>query len=193
VVETKPSGSLSDEIERALLQNRRLFFSTQVDEESASEAIRKLWFLELTAPGKPITLVIMSPGGSVEAGFAIWDQIKMISSPVTTVVTGMAASMGSILSLCAEKGRRLATPNARIMIHQPSIHGSLRGPASDLEIHAREILKTRSRIIDLYVEASGKDRDTIARAIERDTFLSASEAKEFGLIDRIVHNFGEIG
>lgn len=193
MVETKPSGSLSDEIERALLQNRRLFFSTQVDEESASEAIRKLWFLELTAPGKPITLVIMSPGGSVEAGFAIWDQIKMISSPVTTVVTGMAASMGSILSLCAEKGRRLATPNARIMIHQPSIHGSLRGPASDLEIHAREILKTRSRIIDLYVEASGKDRDTIARAIERDTFLSASEAKEFGLIDRIVHNFGEIG
>lgn len=193
VIETKPSGSLSDEIERMLLLNRRLFFSTEVDQDSASEAIRKLWYLELSAPGKPITLVINSPGGSVDAGFAIWDQIKMLTSPVSTVVTGLAASMGSILSLCAGKGRRFATPNARILIHQPSIHGAVRGPASDLEIHAREILKTRSRIIDLYVEASGKDRETIAAAIERDTFLSAPEAKEFGLIDRIVTNFSEVG
>lgn len=192
MIETKPSGSLSDEIERTLLQNRRLFFSTEVDQDTASDAIRKLWYLELTGPGKPITMVINSPGGSVDAGFAIWDQIKMISSPVTTLVTGLAASMGSILSLCAGKGRRLATANARILIHQPSIHGAVRGPASDLEIHAREILKTRSRIIDLYVEASGKDRDTIAAAIERDTFLSAPEAKEFGLIDRIVTSFNDI-
>ena len=193
MIESKPSGSLNDEIERTLLQNRRLFFSTEVDQDTASEAIRKLWYLELTAPGKPITMVINSPGGSVDAGFAIWDQIKMISSPVTTVVTGLAASMGSILSLCAGKGRRLATPNARILIHQPSIHGAVRGPASDLEIHAREILKTRSRIIDLYVEASGKDRETIAAAIERDTFLSAPEANEFGLIDRIITSFNDIG
>ena len=192
MVESKPSGSVNDEIERMLLQHRRMFFSTEVDQESASDAIRKLWYLELSAPGKPITLVINSPGGSVDAGFAIWDQIKMISSPVTTLVTGLAASMGSILSLCASKGRRLATPNARILIHQPSIHGAVRGPASDLEIHAREILKTRSRIIDLYVEASGKDREAIAAAIERDTFLSASEAKEFGLIDRVVRNFNEL-
>jgi ATP-dependent Clp protease protease subunit len=192
VSDHKPSGSLDDEIDRTLLLNRRLFFSSEVDQESSTEAIRKLWYLELTAPGKPITFIINSPGGSVDAGFAIWDQIKMISSPVTTVVTGLAASMGSILSLCAVKGRRLATPNARILIHQPSIHGAVRGQASDLEIHAREILKTRSRIIDLYVEASGKDRETIAAAIERDTFLTAEEAREFGLIDRVVTNFKEM-
>jgi ATP-dependent Clp protease protease subunit len=192
VTESKPSGSLDDEIERTLLLDRRLLFSAEVDQESATQAIRKLWYLELSAPGKGITFIINSPGGSVDAGFAIWDQIKMISSPVTTLVTGLAASMGSILSLCAAKGRRLATPNARIMIHQPSIHGAVRGPASDIEIHAREILRTRSRIIDLYVEATGKDRDTIAAAIERDTFLSADEAKEFGLIDRIVSSFKDM-
>jgi ATP-dependent Clp protease, protease subunit len=192
VTEHKPSGSLDDEIERTLLQDRRLLFGDEVNQESAMQAIRKLWYLELTAPGKGITLIINSPGGSVDAGFAIWDQIKMISSPVTTLVTGLAASMGSILSLCAAKGRRLATPNARIMIHQPSIHGAVRGPASDIEIHAREILKTRARIIDLYVEASGKDRETIAAAIERDTFLTADEAKEFGLIDRVVTSFKDL-
>lgn len=190
--ETKSPGSLDDEIERMLLQNRRLFFSDEVSSESAADAIRKLWYLEFSHPGKPITLIIHSPGGSVDAGFAVWDQIKMISSPVTTLVTGLAASMGSILSLCAAKGRRFATPNARILIHQPSIHGGLRGQASDLEIHAREILKLRARIIALYVEATGKDRETVAQAIERDTWLSAEEAKDFGLIDKIVTNFKDI-
>lgn len=190
--EAKSAGSLQDEIERTLLQNRRLFFSEEVSPETASEAIRKIWYLELTQPGKPITMIIASPGGSVDAGFAVWDQIKMISSPVTTLVTGLAASMGSILSLCAPKGRRFATPNARILIHQPSIHGGVRGQASDLEIHAREILKLRARIISLYVEATGKDRDTIAQAIERDTWLSADEAKDFGLIDKVVTNYKDI-
>jgi ATP-dependent Clp protease protease subunit len=192
VSEPKSPGSLDDEIERTLLLNRRLFFSEDVNQESATEVIRKLWYLELTAPGKPITLMINSPGGSVDAGFAIWDQIKMISAPVTTVVTGLAASMGSILSLCAARGRRLATPNARILIHQPSIHGGLRGQASDLEIHAREILKTRARIVQLYVDATGKDRETIAAAIERDTWLSAEEAKDFGLIDKVITNFKDL-
>jgi ATP-dependent Clp protease protease subunit len=192
VSETKAQGSVDDEIERTLLLHRRVFFSDEVNQETATEAIRKLWYLELIAPGKPITLIINSPGGSVDAGFAVWDQIKMISSPVTTLITGLAASMGSILSLCASKGRRLATPNSRILIHQPSIHGGLRGQASDLEIHAREILKTRARIVQLYVEATGKDRDTIAQAIERDTWLSAEEAKEFGLVDKIITNFKDI-
>ena len=190
--DTKSPGSLDDEIERTLLQSRRLFFSEEVSQESATEIIRKLWYLELIAPGKPITLVINSPGGSVDAGFAVWDQIRMISSPVSTLVTGLAASMGSILSLCAQKGRRLATPNARILIHQPSIHGGLRGQASDLEIHAREILKTRARIVNLYVEATGKDRETIAAAIERDTWLSADEAKDFGLIDKVITNYKDL-
>jgi len=192
VSETKSAGSLQDEIERTLLQNRRLFFSDDVTPESAADAIRKLWYLELSQPGKPITMIIQSPGGSVDAGFAVWDQIKMISSPVTTIVTGLAASMGSILSLCGGKGRRFATPNARILIHQPSIHGGVRGQASDLEIHAREILKLRARIVSLYVEATGKDRDTIAQAIERDTWLTSEEAKEFGLIDKVITSFKDI-
>jgi ATP-dependent Clp protease protease subunit len=192
VSETKSPGSLQDEIERTLLQNRRLFFDDEVSPESASVAIRKIWYMELTQPGKPITLIIHSPGGSVDAGFAVWDQIKAISSPVTTLVTGLAASMGSILSLVAPKGRRFATPNARILIHQPSIHGGVRGQASDLEIHAREILKLRARIVTLYCEATGKDRDTIAAAIERDTWLSAEEAKDFGLIDKVVTSYKEI-
>jgi ATP-dependent Clp protease protease subunit len=189
---TKSPGSLQDEIERTILQSRRLFYSEEVSPESSAEAIRKIWYLELSAPGKPITMIIASPGGSVDAGFAVWDQIKMISSPVTTVVTGLAASMGSILSLCAPKGRRFATPNARILIHQPSIHGGVRGQASDLEIHAREILKLRARIVALYCEATGKDRDTIAAAIERDTWLSAEEAKDFGLIDKVITSYKEI-
>jgi ATP-dependent Clp protease protease subunit len=191
VTESKPLGSLDDEIERTLLQNRRVFFSEDVNQESATEVIRKIWYLEAMAPGKGITFVINSPGGSVDAGFAIWDQIKMISSPVTTLVTGLAASMGSVLSLCAGKGRRFATPNARILIHQPST-GALYAQASDLEIHAREILRTRARIIDLYVEATGKDRNAIGLALERDTWFSAQEAKEFGLLDRIVTSFADI-
>lgn len=186
------AGSLDDEIERLLLQSRRLFFNDEVNQESVNAAIRKLWYLELSAPGKPIALVINSPGGSVDSGFALWDQLKMVTSPVSTLVTGFAASMGSILSLCAPKGRRFATPNARIMIHQPSIHGAVRGPASDLEIHAREILNTRERIIELYVEATGKDHDTISRAIDRDKFFSAKEAQEFGLIDKIVNSYTEL-
>jgi ATP-dependent Clp protease protease subunit len=186
VTESKPSGSLDDEIERTLLLDRRLLFSAEVDQESATQAIRKLWYLELSAPGKGITFIINSPGGSVDAGFAIWDQIKMISSPVTTLVTGLAASMGSILSLCAAKGRRLATPNARIMIHQPSIHGAVRGPASDIEIHAREILRTRDTVNEIYARHTGQPVERIRRDTDRDTFMSAEEAVAYGLIDAVL-------
>ncbi len=184
--------SLDDEIERKLLEHRRLFFSDGVDMRTASDAIRKLWFMELEDPGKPITLFINSPGGSVDAGFAVWDQCNMISSPITTVVTGIAASMGSILSLCGERGRRFATPYCRIMIHQPAVHGGLFGQATDLEIHARQILITRDKIVDLYSEATGQKKKDIARAIDRDTWLSAKEAKDFGLIDEIVTSFQDL-
>ena len=109
-----------DKIEQTMLEARRIFISDAVDNETASDIIRKLWYLELTDPGKPILFVINSPGGAVDSGFAIWDQIKMITSPVTTLVTGLAASMGSILSLCAAPGRRFATPNSRIMTHLTS-------------------------------------------------------------------------
>lgn len=190
--EEKGKRSIDDRIEETLLKQRRVFLTRPVDMDSVADAIRKVWYLEAEDAGKPILLVINSPGGSVDAGFALWDQIKMISSPVTTLITGLAASMGSILSLVAEKGRRFATPNSRIMIHQPSIHGYIQGQATDLEIQAKEILKTRDQIIDLYVEATGKDKGVIAKAIDRDTWMSAEEALEFGLLDGIVKSYNDL-
>lgn len=183
---------MDDKIDDALLKARRIFFSDAVDSDSAKDAIRKLWYLELTDPGKPILFVINSPGGAIDSGFAIWDQVQMITSPVTTLVTGLAASMGSILSLCAAPKRRFATANSRIMIHQPSINGLIRGQATDLAIQAKEIIKTRAAIVDVYVKATGKDPKTIEKAIDRDTWMSAYEAKEFGLLDGIVKSFKEI-
>ena len=188
----KKGRPLEEKIEETLLKARRILLSDPVDGESAKDIIRKLWFLELSNPGQPILFVINSPGGSVDSGFAILDQIKMISSPVTTLVTGLAASMGSILSLCAEPGRRFATPHARIMIHQPSIHGLIRGQATDLDIQAKEMLKTRKAIIDFYVRATGKDQKIVDKAIDRDTWMSAQEALEFGLLDKVVSSYKEI-
>lgn len=189
----KPGISiLEDKIDEALLKSRRIFLSEAVDSDSAKEMIRKFWYLESIDPGKPILFVINSPGGSVDSGFAIWDQIKMITSPVTTLVTGLAASMGSILSLCAAPKRRFATQNARIMIHQPSVNAVIKGQATDLEIHAKEILKTRQALVEIYVGATGKDFKTIDRAIDRDTWMSAQEAKEFGLLDKIVTSYKEL-
>jgi ATP-dependent Clp protease, protease subunit len=184
--------NLEDEIEFALLKARRVFFSTQVTSASATDAIRKLWYLEITAPGEPITLVINSPGGSVDAGYAVWDQIKLITSPVSTLVTGMAASMGSILALVAPKGSRFSTPNARFMIHQPSMPHGIEGPATDIAIHAEEIVKTRERITDLYVECTGQPREVVARALDRDKWLSPEEALDFGLIDKIVKSLDDL-
>lgn len=184
--------SLEDRINNSLLSARRLFISDAIDSDLASQVIQKLWYLELSAPGKPILLVINSPGGSVDAGLAIWDQVKMISSPISTLVTGLAASMGSILSLCAEKGRRFATPYSRIMIHQPAMNGVVRGQATDLEIQAKEILKTRQRLVNLYVDATGKSYDTIDEALDRDLWMTPEEAKKFGLIDQIVNSFEDV-
>lgn len=183
---------IEDRIDAEILDARRIFLSNQVDSESAEEVIRKLWYLELKDPGKPILFVINSPGGSVDSGFAIWDQIQMITSPVTTLVTGLAASMGSVLSLCAEKGKRFATPQARIMIHQPMIGGVIQGQATDLDIQAKEILKTREKLVNIYMDATGKDYDTIDLAIDRDTWMSSQEAKEFGLIDEIIDTYKNI-
>lgn len=189
--ESLPS-KVADRIEHSLLEARRIFISDAVDSESASEIIRKIWYLELINPGKPILFVINSPGGAVDSGFAIWDQIKMISSPVTTLVTGLAASMGSILSLCAGPGRRFATPHSRIMIHQPLLSGVIKGQATDLEIQAREMIKTRNVLIGIYVEATGKDFATIEKAIDRDTWMTAQEALEYGLLDGVIESFEDL-
>ncbi|MBJ7448742.1 MAG: ATP-dependent Clp protease proteolytic subunit [Parachlamydiales bacterium] len=183
---------LEDKIDHTLVDARRIFFCDAVDNDTAKDAIRKLWYMEITEPGKPILFVINSPGGSVDAGLAIWDQVKMITSPVTTLVTGLAASMGSILSLCAAKGRRFATPFSRIMIHQPSISGIVRGQATDLDIQAKEIIKMRNMLINLYVKATGKEFAVIEKALDRDTWMTTSEAMEFGLLDGIITGFDQL-
>jgi ATP-dependent Clp protease, protease subunit len=188
----KKKGGVEERIDEALLEARRIFLSDGVDGDSAKDVIRKLWYLELKDPGKPILFVINSPGGSVDSGFAVWDQIKLMKSPVTTLVTGLAASMGSVLSLAAAPGRRFATKNARIMIHQPSIHGLIRGQATDLDIQAKEIMKTRKAIVQLYVDASGKEYDVVDKAIDRDAWMSPEEALNFGLLDKVITSPEEV-
>ena len=178
--------SLNDKIDNVLLESRRIFFFDAVDSETAHDAVRKLWYLEFTNPGKPILFIINSPGGSVDSGFAIWDHVKLISSPIITLVTGLAASMGSVLSLCASPGKRYATPSSRIMIHQPSISGPISGQATDLDIQAKEILKTKKLLVNLYMEHTGRTEKEIEKALDRDTWMSAEEALKFGLLDKIV-------
>lgn len=191
-VEEKEQSSVEAKIEDMLIAERKIFLSSAVDDKSAKEIIRKVWYLEHTNPGKPILFVINSPGGSVDSGFAIWDQMQMITSPIYTLVTGLAASMGSILSLVAEKGKRYATKNSRIMIHQPLIGGVIQGQATDLEIQAKEIIKTREALIDIYERETGRKRIEIEKALDRDTWMSSKEAKEFGLIDEIVDSYKSI-
>lgn len=183
---------LKDRIDNSLLEQRRIFLCDAIDMDTAEDIIRKLWYLEAKDTGQPILLVINSPGGSIDAGFAIWDQIKMITSPVTTLVTGLAASMGSVLSLVAAPKRRFATPQARIMVHQPRLSGLIQGQATDLEIQAKEMLKTRSILIQLYMNATGKTAAEIEKAIDRDTWMTAEEALNFGLLDRIVNSYKEL-
>ena len=183
---------LEDKIDETLLKSRRVFLSDAITNESAKEVIRKFWYLESSDPGKPILFIINSPGGAVDSGFAIWDQIKMITSPVTTLVTGLAASMGSVLSLCAAPGRRFATEHARIMIHQPRINALVQGQATDLEIHAKEIKKTLDALVQIYSSSTKKDAKMIEKALDRDTWMSSKEALEFGLLDKIVKSYKDL-
>jgi ATP-dependent Clp protease protease subunit len=184
--------TVEDLLEYEMLKARRIYYSGTVTTESTDALIRRLWYLELKNPGKLITLIINSPGGSIDAGFAVWDQAKLLRSPVATLITGLAASMGSVLSLCADKGRRFATPNARVLLHQPAVHGVVEGAASDLDIHAREILKTRDKMVELYSSATGQDPAAIRKVLDRDTWMSAQEALEFGLLDSVVESIDEV-
>lgn len=189
---SQPYQRLDDTIDATLLENRRLFISRPVDMGLAEEIIRKIWYLEFVSPKKEVVLVINSPGGSIDAGFAIWDQLKMMSFPVSTLVTGLAASMGSVLALCAPKGKRFATPRSRFLIHQPALSSVVEGQATDLEIQAREILKTKAMIVSLYCEATGKGAEEIEKAIDRDRWMSAEEALSFGLIDQLVTRYKDV-
>lgn len=174
-----------------MLQARTLVISQAVTSELTQKIVTQLVLLEQEDPEAPITLFINSPGGEVFSGFAIFDMLRFLSCPITTVVGGFAASMGSILSLAANPGRRLALPNAKIMIHQPLLMG-YQGRATECQIQAREILKTRDRIIDIYCEQTGKDYETIKSAIDRDNWMTAEEALEFGLLDKVVSSRMEL-
>lgn len=180
---------LNDRIEASLLSSRKLVISASIDMELAEKIMKYIWYLEAQDKKAPVNVIINSPGGSIDAGFAIWDQLKMASFPIATIVTGLAASMGSILSLVAPKEKRFATSMSRFMIHQPALSGAVEGQATDLEIQAREILKTKDCIVKLYCDATGKPKEVIEKAIDRDMWMSATEAKEFGLIHDIISAF----
>jgi ATP-dependent Clp protease protease subunit len=173
-------------IQRKFLEQRKIFLWGAVTDETAKDLTEKLLYLEATAPGKDITFYINTPGGSITAGMAVYDTIRLITSPVTVVVTGMAASMGSILLSAAPKGRRLLYPHSRVLIHQPLISGRMIGPASDINIQAQEMEKLRAELNQILATASGQPLERINRDTDRDFYLTAREAIEYGLADRIV-------
>lgn len=183
VVEQSNRGERAFDIYSRLLKERIIFLVGPVDDHVSSLITAQLLFLEAENPNKEIALYINSPGGIVTSGLAIYDTMQYIKAPVSTVCIGQAASMGSLLLQAGEPGRRFATPNARVMLHQPS--GGAQGQASDIEIHAREILAIRERLNQIYVKHTGQDIETIRKALERDNFMTAADAKTFGLIDEV--------
>ena len=181
----------TDNLASKLLKSRTVVISQQVDAKLTSKVLSQLVLLEQESDDQPVTVFINSPGGEIFSGFAIFDMLNFISCPVTTIVTGFAASMGSILSLAADKGCRYAMPQAKIMIHQPLLMG-YQGRATECEIQAREILKTRDHLVKLYSEQTGKSLEEIKKALDRDNWFTADEAFEYGLIDKVVYNRSEI-
>jgi len=184
VVEQSSRGERSYDIYSRLLKERVIFMVGQVEDHMANLIVAQLLFLESENPDKDIHLYINSPGGSVTAGMAIYDTMQFIKPDVSTLCIGQAASMGSLLLAAGEKDMRFALPNARIMVHQPS--GGFQGQASDIERHAQEILDMRARLNKIYVNHTGQTLRKIEDALERDTFMTADQAKDFGLIDRVV-------
>jgi ATP-dependent Clp protease protease subunit len=184
VVETTNRGERAYDIYSRLLKERIIFLTGQVEDHVSSLICAQLLFLESENPTKDISFYINSPGGVVTSGLAIYDTIRYIKPEVSTVCIGQAASMGSLLLAAGAAGKRYALPNARIMIHQPS--GGFQGQASDIEIHAREIIALRHRLNEIYVEHTGQSLETIENAMERDKFMTPEDAKEFGLIDEVV-------
>ena len=184
VIEQTARGERSFDIYSRLLKERIIFMTGPVDDHSASLICAQFLFLESENPSKEISFYINSPGGVVTSGMSIYDTMQYIKAPVSTVCIGQAASMGSLLLCAGEKGKRYSLPNSRVMIHQPS--GGAQGQATDIEIQAREILKMRQRLNEIYVKHTGQTIDKIALAVERDYFMSPEEAKTFGLIDEVV-------
>lgn len=173
-------------IQKKFLEQRKIFLWGAVTDATAKDITEKLLYLESTAPGKEIFFYLNSPGGSITAGMAIYDTMQLITSPITVIVTGMAASMGSILLSGAKKGRRLLYPHSRVLIHQPLISGRFTGPATDINIQALEMEKLRQELNQILANASGQPLERISRDTDRDFYLNAREALEYGLADRIV-------
>lgn len=186
VVEQSSRGERAYDIFSRLLKERIIFLTGPVHDGMASLIVAQLLFLESENPDKEISMYINSPGGVVTAGMSIYDTMQYIRPKVSTLCIGQAASMGSLLLTAGATGKRFATPNARIMIHQPS--GGFQGQASDIEIHAKEIISLRHRLNEVYVKHTGQKLSTIEKAMDRDNFMSAEAAKEFGLIDEIVES-----
>ncbi|MCK6421574.1 MAG: ATP-dependent Clp endopeptidase proteolytic subunit ClpP [Aquabacterium sp.] len=184
VIEQSGRGERAYDIYSRLLRERIVFLVGPVTDATANLVVAQLLFLESENPDKDIFLYINSPGGSVSAGLSIFDTMQFIKPDVSTMCMGMAASMGSFLLMAGAKGKRLALPNSKIMIHQPS--GGAQGQATDIEIHAREILKTREQLNRIYADRTGQSLDKIAADMERDFYMSPQEAKDYGLIDQVL-------
>ncbi|MDQ1185747.1 MULTISPECIES: ATP-dependent Clp endopeptidase proteolytic subunit ClpP [Agrobacterium] len=190
VVEQTNRGERSYDIYSRLLKERIIFLTGPVEDHMASLVCAQLLFLEAENPKKEIALYINSPGGVVTAGMAIYDTMQFIRPAVSTLCVGQAASMGSLLLAAGEKGMRFATPNARIMVHQPS--GGFQGQASDIERHARDIIKMKRRLNEVYVKHTGRTLEDVEKTLDRDHFMDAEEAKDWGVIDKILTSRQEI-
>ena len=186
VIDKTPNGERSYDIYSRLLKDRIIMLTEDVNHVTASSIVAQLLFLESEDPDKEISFYINSPGGSITDGMAIVDTMRYIKCPISTICVGMAASMGAVLLACGDKGKRFATPNSEIMIHQPLISGGLSGQATEIKIHADHILKTRSRLNKLLSEQTGQDLETIEKDTERDNYMLAEEALKYGLIDGIL-------
>jgi ATP-dependent Clp protease, protease subunit len=184
VVEQTNRGERAYDIYSRLLKERIVFVTGPIEDHVASLITAQLLFLEADNPKKEISMYINSPGGIVTSGMAIYDTMQFIRPPVATLCIGQAASMGSLLLCAGEKGMRYALPNARILLHQPS--GGFQGQASDIERHAEDIIKMKRRLNDIYVHHTGQDYETIDRTLDRDYFMSAEDARNFGLVDEVI-------
>jgi ATP-dependent Clp protease, protease subunit len=186
VIETTNRTERGFDIFSRLLRERIIFITGPIDDNVATLVCAQLLFLEAENPSKEISLYINSPGGVVTAGLAIYDTMQFVKPEVTTICIGQAASMGSLLLGAGQKGQRFCLPNARIMLHQPS--AGFRGQASDIHLHAQEVLALKRRLNEIYVKHTGNDLATVEAALERDNFMTAERAKEFGLIDNVISN-----
>ncbi len=190
VVEQTPRGERAYDIYSRLLKERIIFLGGPVDDHIANLVVAQMLFLDSEDPGKPVTLYVNSPGGSVTAGLAIYDTMQLINSEVKTFCVGLAASMGAVLLASGSAGKRYALPNCRVLIHQPMSYG-IGGQATDIDIHAKEILRTRARLNEILAKHTKQPIDRVERDTDRDFWMSPEEAREYGLVDEVIQQKSE--